>query len=122
MGRPVRAEIYLADREMGRFIRYQHAEAMRLGYPTMATFARDIARGTIGPAPLTEADPIMDTVGEFFHRLKEIERRVMSDRYGSGLTERERAKAIGISVRHLRRKTEAILLRCAQKLSMVDMS
>jgi len=117
MARPVRAEIFAADRELGRFIRYQFAEARRLGYPIMATFARDIARGTIGVAPPTEADPLMDAVGEFYHGLKEIERRVLTEKYLDAGTLYERARRASVSTRKLGMILDRILERLSGYLA-----
>ena len=112
MSRKVRAEIYLADYELGRFIRYQQAEARRLGYPIMSTFARDIARGTIGAAPPTEADPVMDAVGDFYHGLKEIERRVLAEKYLDCGTLYQRARRASMSRGKLQAVIDRLLERC----------
>jgi hypothetical protein len=112
LSRKVRAEIYLADYELGRFIRYQQAEARRLGYPIMSTFARDIARGTIGCAPPTEADPVMDAVAEFYHGLKEIERRILAEKYLGFGTKYERARRASMSRGKLESVINSLLYRC----------
>lgn len=113
MGRHVRAEIAMADREMGRFIRAQYAEARRLGYPRMSTFARDIARGDVGMPPPTAEDPIMDAVGAFYWTLLEIERRVLAGKYLKTGTEKERARMVGVSVHGLRKRANEILFACS---------
>ena len=113
MGRPVRAEIALADREMGRFIRAQYAELRKLGYPRMATFARDIARGDIGMPPPTGEDPLMDAIGGFYFSLREIDRRVLSDKYIGLEPETQRARRVSQSVRQNRTSIERLLLRCS---------
>jgi hypothetical protein len=112
VSRKVRAEIYLADYELGRFIRYQQAEARRLGYPIMSTFARDIARGTIGVGPPTEADPVMEAVAEFYHSLKEIERRILAEKYLDCGTLYERARRASVSVSRLQKSIDGLLNRC----------
>jgi hypothetical protein len=113
VSRPVRADVYLADCELRRFIRYQHQEAARLGYPIMSTFARDIARGTIGCAPPTEADPMMDAVGEFYHQLREIDRRIVVEKYMNTGTLYERARRASMSRGKLQAVLDRLLERCA---------
>lgn len=113
MSRPVRSDVILADMELRRFIRYQHHEAQRLGYPIMSTFARDIARGTIGCAPPTEADPVMDAVGDFFHQLREVDRRIVAEKYLDSGTLYERARRASMSRGALERLLDRILERCA---------
>jgi hypothetical protein len=68
MGRPVVLELRAADYEARRFIRAQGAEARRLGYPTMAAFAKDIARGTVSLMP-TPDDERLEFIGRFFFNL-----------------------------------------------------
>lgn len=113
MARNVREELRQADRELHRFFRYQWTEAHRLGYPRQATFARDIARGTIGTPPPTGEDPAMECVGQFYWELGEIERRIVAEKYLETGTEYERAKRVGITVRQLRVKMDRILLQCS---------
>ena len=118
MARQVRAEIHQADRELRRFINYQHAEYRRLGYPVMATFAREIARGTVSLPPPTEEDPLMEAVGEFyFQHLTEIERRVIAEKNLSAGTLYERARRTGMSYGKLKVAIDRILERCHGFLS-----
>ena len=113
MARQVRAEIHQADRELRRFINYQLNECRRLGYPIMATFAREIARGTVGLPPPTEEDPIMEAVGEFFYQhIREIDRRILSERYLGMGTEKERAKRASMSVGKIRVTIDNLLYGC----------
>jgi hypothetical protein len=77
----------------------------------MATFARDIARGDVGMPPPTGEDPLMDAVGGFFFTLHEIEQRVLSERYVGGGGQRERARRVGQSARHLRVTIDRLLER-----------
>lgn len=117
MGRPVRAEISMADREMRRFIRQQQAEARKLGYPTMATFARDIARGTVGTPPTQKDDPIVEAVGEFFWMVREIDRRILAEKYMDVGTLYERARMAGTSIGSLKRHIDRLLERLSGFLS-----
>ena len=113
MARQVRAEIHQADRELRRFINYQLNECRRLGYPVMATFAREIARGTVGLPPPTEEDPIMEAVGEFFYQhIREIDRRILSERYLYMGTEKERAKRASMSLGKYQKTTDRLLCEC----------
>lgn len=111
MGRPIRAELSKADREFRRYIRAQQEEYRKLGYPAMAPFAKGIARGDVGMPPPTQEDPLLDAVGGFFFSLKEIERRVLSDKYTSGDAEAVRVRRVGQSVRQNRVMVERLLLR-----------
>lgn len=113
MARQVRAEIHQADRELRRFVLYQLNEFRRLGYPVMCTFARDMARGTLGLPPPTSEDPIMEAVGEFYHQhIREIDRRLLSERYLQMGTEKERARRLSQSVGAYQKTTDRILERC----------
>ena len=113
MARQVRAEIHQADRELRRFINYQLNECRRLGYPIMATFAREIARGTVGLPPPTEEDPIMEAVGSFYYSLREIDRRLLSERYLAMGTDKERAKRMSQSLGRYYRGLDRLLCECA---------
>jgi hypothetical protein len=68
VGRPVASELRAADYEAKRYVRTQLAEAKRLGYPTMAAFAKDIARGTVSLMP-TPDDERLEYVGRFVWKL-----------------------------------------------------
>ena len=109
MARGVRAELVVADYELGRFIRYQHAEASRLGYPKCSTFAKDIARGTVAPAH-TPDDSAMDAVGAWFWALPELRRRICADRYTGIGTEKERARRHSMTLHQHRREIDRLLL------------
>ena len=114
MGRSVRADIQQADREMGRFIHAQFEHARRLGFPRMTTFARDIARGDVGMPPPTQDDPLMDCVGEFyFQNIREIERRMLADKYSGNGSEYERARRIGQTKGRYRVGIDRLLERCS---------
>lgn len=118
MGRPVRSEIATADREMGRFIRSQYSELRKLGFPRMATFARDIARGDIGMPPPTQVDPLLDCIGAFFFKeLRPIERRMLTDKYLVTGTQSQRATWVGLSIRRVNQKIESVLYRLSSWLS-----
>jgi hypothetical protein len=56
------------DQEARAYFKAQGAEARRLGFPTMAAFAKSIARGTVSLAP-TPDDPQLEFVGRFMWRL-----------------------------------------------------
>lgn len=124
MGRPKKVEdanIASTEREVMRFIRAEYAEFMRIGYPRMSTFARDIARGDVGMPPPTEVDPIMDEVGRFYWSLNQIERRVLADRYcPDRATEKERCKRVGQTIYRNRKMIERLLRRCEQCLTSFE--
>lgn len=105
----------LADIEMRRFFAYQASEARKLGYPRMSAFAKDIAKGTLAPAPVEE-DPVMDAVGAFYGSLKEIERRILTEFYEGAGSKTERARALGISRRKFYEKVDRLLVRCMDRL------
>ena len=103
----------MADREMRRFIHQQQAEARKLGYPTMSTFARDIARGTVGMPPTQQDEPVIEAVGEFYWKLREIDRRVLAEKYLDAGTLYERARRVSMSRGSLNRHMDRILERCS---------
>ena len=105
------AELLFADRELRRFIKAQYENYYPLGYPSAAAFARDIARGTVSLPP-TPQDPLMDQVGVFYHGLKQIERRVISEYYGNRGSFRRCARVIGVSVGRFFRFLNKLLWRC----------
>lgn len=108
VGRSVHPELVQTDYELGRFIRAQEAEARRLGYPREASFARNIARGTLSVAPMLE-DPVMEAVGEFyFQHLGEVGRFILAQKY-TGVSEVERARAAGVSRQRLSRVIHSLL-------------
>jgi hypothetical protein len=112
MARKVDEELRPAEIELKRFIGYQWAEARKLGYPTMATFAKNIARGDIGCPPPTEADPDMDSIGMFFWGLKDIQRRIVVEHYLETGSQYEQARRLGISPESFRKKMNQILNEC----------
>lgn len=117
MGRPIRAELSRADMEARRFVQSQMAEARKLGYPRMSTFAKDIARGTVSLAPTPE-DAILDKVGWFYwQRCNEVERRVMATAYGEHYTTYVKAHRLSMSPRRYHRVIERILLRLNEHLT-----
>jgi hypothetical protein len=119
--KPDDASIASTEREVKRFIRAEYMEFMRIGYPRMSTFARDIARGDIGMPPPTEVDPIMDEVGRFYWKLNQIERRVLADKYcPDHVTEKERCKRVGQTIHRNRRMLERLLKQCGECLSTFD--
>lgn len=76
MARRIRDELRYADGELRRFVNSQVAEFRRIGYPRMAAFAKDIARGTISLAPTPE-DEGMEWVGRFLWTCcNQVEREV----------------------------------------------
>ena len=112
MARKIDEELRPAEQELKRFIGYQWAEAKKLGYPRMSAFAKDIARGDIGVPPPTEADPEMDSMGMFFWGLKEIQRRIIVERYVETGTQYEQAKRCGLSIDNFNKKVREILVEC----------
>lgn len=116
MARPVSVEVRFADYEMGRFVRAQWLEAQKLGYPRQSIYARDIARGTVGLPPVTEEDPLMAAVGEFYHqRLTDIDRQVLAAKYIGACPMMRRG--LHISGRRCREKVTNALRRCADWLA-----
>lgn len=102
-------EIFIADKELRRFIKNQ--TTFNLGYPRMATFARDIARGTVSLPP-TPDDPLLDCVGAFYFQLKQIERRVISEHYSARESMRRCAKRIGMTVSRFSRILKKLQRKC----------
>jgi hypothetical protein len=118
VGRPIRQELSKADRELKIYIKGQLAEFKRLGFPPMATFAKNIARGDVGmPPPTGPEEPIQEAVGAFFYSLMPIERKVLSDKYAQTGTEAQRARWASQSIRHNRVTIDRLLLRLSGWLS-----
>lgn len=110
MARHVRDEIRQADWELSRFCRYQVAEFAKLGYPRDAAFARSIAAGTVGTRPIDD-DQVLEAVGSWYwSQLRDIDRRLLSDRALDVGTERERARTIDVSIGTLRSRTNGLLM------------
>lgn len=98
MARPLRDELRYADMELRRFVNSQLAEARRLGYPRMASFAKDIARGTISLAPQPE-DAGIEAVGKFYWQCcNEIERRVAVVHVTEPYVKHVTARRLGMSI------------------------
>lgn len=88
------------------------AELRKVGYPRMASFAKDIAAGTLAPAP-TPDDPCLDWVGAWFAPLTPIQKRIFSSRYcqsGEYASPGVIAKNLGITRRRLHRVWEDLLI------------
>lgn len=99
MGRPVCPELVAPDQEARNYFKAQNAEARRLGFPTMAAFAKSIARGTVSLAP-TPDDPQLEFVGRFMWRLPPEWFAVISACYDdSGETVPYKALKLRIKVR-----------------------
>ena len=77
----------------------------------MASFAKDIARGTVSLAPTPE-DPEIDMVGRFLWSRLEIERRVVFSHYDAeeGYTCEVKARRLGMTRRRYNRVLERVLL------------
>ena len=104
------AELLIADVQLRRFIRTQYQN--NLGYPTVASFARIIGRGCISLPPTPE-DPVLDCVGGFFHGLRPIEKRAITDYYAKpNKNIRICAKRIGISKNRFHRMLRRVLWGC----------
>lgn len=80
MGRPVSAELIAPDREARNYFRAQGIHAKKLGFPTMAAFAKSIARGTVNLAP-TPDDPQLEFVGKFMWQLPPMWFQVLASAY-----------------------------------------
>jgi hypothetical protein len=96
VARTVSDELRGADIEARRYVRSQVAEAERLGYPKMTTFAKDIARGTVSLAATPE-DEVLDKVGRFLWTLNEIKRRVIFSHYGEDAPAKIKAYRLGMT-------------------------
>jgi hypothetical protein len=112
MARKVDEELRPAEIEIKRFIGYQYSEAKKLGYPTQSTFAKNIGKGDIGVPPPTVVDPDMDCIGMFFWGLKDIDRRILAERYLETGTQYEQARRCGLSIDNFNRKVNRILVEC----------
>jgi hypothetical protein len=112
MARQVDEELRPAELELKRFISYQWSEYRKLGFPSMSTFARNIARGDIGVPPPTQADPDMDCIGSFFWGLKDIQRRIIAMRYIDSGTQYEQARSVSLCVDNFNKKVREILVEC----------
>ncbi len=82
MGRPVCPELVAPEREARNYVRSQERHAKSLGFPTMASFANAIAKGTVSLAPTPE-DPQLEFVGKFMWRLPRLWFLVISSHYDS---------------------------------------
>jgi hypothetical protein len=117
LARTVRDELRYADNEARRYVRSQLAEARKLGYPKMAAFAKDIARGTVSLAPTPE-DEVLERVGRFLWQFcGDIERRLLASDYGEDYTTHIKAQRLGMSVHRFHRVKERVLLRLSGYLS-----
>lgn len=96
MARPVRPEVRYADMEARRFFRSQWKEAQKLGYPTQAAFAKDIAKGSVSLAPLPE-DEQLEKVGKFLWSLELVPRQVVFLHYGDNSPTKVKAHFLGMS-------------------------
>ena len=108
------ADLLRADRELGRFVRYQYAEFLRVSYPRMSAFAKDIARGTI--QPLTAEDPLMEVDGAFYRTLTAKEKAVLSWKYLRVEKVKVMAKRLGVAPQTLYDTFGSIRQRCANYL------
>jgi hypothetical protein len=108
MARPYRPELQYPAYELGRFFRYQRSALAHLMYPGAASFAKQIANGTIAPAP-TPDDPAMEWVGCWYGGLKTIERRVLSFKFDAGLDPKRIARECGCSKSRIDRFMDRLL-------------
>lgn len=109
MGRPVSSDLTAPHMELQRYFRAQHAHANKHGYPTMAAFAKDIARGTVSLAPQPE-DPQLEFVGKFVCALPHKWLLIMSACYdNSGETVPYKALKLRVSVRDFYKVREQVL-------------
>jgi hypothetical protein len=112
MGRPIRSDLIKVEREVRRYVHSQWREAQRLGYPTLAAFAKDIARGTVSLAPTPE-DPYLEEIGSFIWKLeKDILRLVLFAAYtNDGYRVDEKAQRLRMKARRFHElRTEALTL------------
>lgn len=108
---------FFARNELTRFLRYQYNEFMRIGYPGMAAFAKNIAAGTLAPAVLTADDPIMHTVASWYHGQRQVDRIALARHFlPNGGSERQQARGLGISRKRLQERIESLVRRCANAL------
>ena len=108
MARPVRAELRYADTEAQRYVKAMLRESKLLDYPTMAAFAKDIAKGTVSLAPTPE-DPQLEWVGAFIWSRSEIQRKVILSAYDYSYTAHVRAHRLGMTERRYGRIKEIVL-------------
>ena len=109
MGRHVSSDLTAPHYELRRYFKAQHAHAAKLGYPTMSTFARDIARGTVSLAP-TPDDPHMEFIGRFVHGLPLRCLLVVSSCYdNSGETVPYKALKLRVTVKEFYKIREQVL-------------
>jgi hypothetical protein len=121
MARSVGFELYYPDLMARRYVQYQMNEARRLGYPVAASFAKNIANGTLAPAP-TPDDPALDLVGVFMWELSEVKRRLMFSAYDSSTTPSTKARALGISVQAFNHKKREILFQLKGRLTPIQLA
>jgi len=116
-GKPADLSIWFARLELERFLNIQNAEALRLGYPNMATFARDIARGDIGMPPRVEEDRVLDIVAVYFNGLGAAEKDLLTalHLYRYGL--RKCCRILGLPFETVRRKQHNMLKTLANLIS-----
>ncbi len=121
MARSVGIELYYPDLMARRYVQYQLAEAKRLEIPGVTSFAKNIANGTLAPAP-TPDDPALDIVGAFMWELTPIKRRLMFSAYTPGETPYMKARAIGISVNSFNAKKREILFQLKGRLTPIQIA
>jgi hypothetical protein len=121
VARNVGFELYYPDLMARRYVAYQMNEAKRLGYPVAATFAKNIANGTLAPAP-TPDDPALDLVGPFMWELSEVKRRLMFSAYDYSTTPYIKARALGISVASFNQKKREILFQLKGRLTPIQLA
>ncbi len=93
MGRPVDVFLFEAEYEARRYVQAQYSELRRIGYPSMATFAKNISNGGVSCAP-TPADPKMGYVFDYLQIRKPHEREVIYSFYSYQDPPKEQARQL----------------------------
>lgn len=106
-------DLMLAAAELRRFLFSQYKEIMRLSYPRMAAFAKEMSRGGIAMPTPTEADDVLESVARFYYSLRQIDQTILEGAYlPGGGTQKQQAKRASMSVKRLKRQLESLLRRC----------
>jgi hypothetical protein len=121
VARSVGIELYYPDLMARRYVQYQLLESKKLGYPSAASFAKNISNGNLRPAP-TPDDPALDLVGLFMWELTEIKRRLMFSAYGDTDSPYLRARRLGLSVDGFNKRKREILFQLKGRLTPIQIA
>jgi hypothetical protein len=121
VARSVGIELYYPDLMARRYVQYQLSESRKLGYPIAASFAKNIANGTLSPAP-TPDDPALDLVGVFMWELTEIKRRLIFSAYGDTDSPYLRARRLGMTLSRFNLSKREILFQLKGRLTPIQIA